>query len=115
MKISHLCKKQCCCKKHVIFLLTGKERKKRFDLIKGFNTFIYDHTLHREIKHFFRYCLQTLRTEGETLNCNIKDCVKVNDKKMIKMLTKVESKRKFRNNERKVIAPCMIYAYFDII
>ena len=50
--------KKCCEDKHVDFLLIGKEGKRHYVLIKGFNTFTYDHTLDCERKHFFRSCLQ---------------------------------------------------------
>ena len=40
--------KQFCEEKHVDLLLIGEEGKRRYLLIKDFNTFMYDHTLHRE-------------------------------------------------------------------
>ena len=39
--------KKCCEEKHVDLLLIGKQGKRHYVLIKGFNTFMYDHTLHR--------------------------------------------------------------------
>ena len=45
-------------------------------------------TLHRGIKHFYRYCLQPLRT-ADILQCHIKDCFKVNGKQTIKIPKKV--------------------------
>ena len=54
--------KKCCEDKHVDLLLIGEEEKKHYVLIKDFNSFMYDHTLHRGRKHFSRYCLQALRT-----------------------------------------------------
>ena len=47
-------------KKHVDLLLIGEEEKRHYVLIKDFNTFMYDHTLHRRRKHFCRYCLHVL-------------------------------------------------------
>ena len=44
-----------------------------------------------EKKHFCRYCLQTFNT-AEILKSNIKDCMKINDKQMIKMPKKGDSK-----------------------
>ena len=38
-------------KRHVDLLLLGEEGKKHYVLIKDFNTFMYDHTLHRRRKH----------------------------------------------------------------
>ena len=49
--------KKCCEENCVDLLLVGKEGKKHNVLIKDFNTFMYDHTLHRGRKHFCRYCL----------------------------------------------------------
>ena len=46
---------------------------------------MYDHTIHRGIKHFCCYCLQAFSTE-EMLKRHIKDCFKVNSKQRIKML-----------------------------
>ena len=54
--------KKCCEDKHVDLLLIGEEEKKHYVLIKDFNSFMYDHTLHPGRKHFSRYCLQALRT-----------------------------------------------------
>ena len=39
-------------KKHVDLLLIGEEDNRHYDLIKYFNTFMYDHTLHRGKKFF---------------------------------------------------------------
>ena len=44
-----------------------------YGLMKYFDTFIYDHTLYRERKHFYHYCLQAFSTE-EILKRHIKDC-----------------------------------------
>ena len=40
----------------------GEEDKNHYALIKDFNTFMYDHTLHRRKKHFSPYCLQEFGT-----------------------------------------------------
>ena len=53
--------KNCCQDKHVDLLLTGKGEKNHYVLIKDFNVFMYDHTLHRERIHFCRYCLLAFR------------------------------------------------------
>ena len=39
-------KKKCCEDKHVDLVLIGEREKKNCVLIKDFNTFMYDHTLH---------------------------------------------------------------------
>ena len=49
--------------KHVDLLLIGEEGKGSHVLIKNFNTFMCDHTLHCERKDFCRYCLQAFNTE----------------------------------------------------
>ena len=38
------CFKKCCKDKHVDLLLIGEQIKRHYVLIKGFNTFVYDHT-----------------------------------------------------------------------
>ena len=48
-------------KKHLHLSLTGEEGKKHYVLFKDFNTFMYDHTLHRGKKHFCYYCIQAFR------------------------------------------------------
>ena len=53
--------KKCFEEKHVDLLLVGEERKNV--LIKDFNTFMYDHTLHRGRKKFCCYCLQDFSTK----------------------------------------------------
>ena len=49
--------------KHVDLLLIREEGKRHYVLIKDFNTIMYDDTLHRGRKHFFRYCLQDSSTQ----------------------------------------------------
>ena len=49
-----------------------------------FNTFIFDHILHRGRKHFCNYWLQAFSTE-EISKTQIKDCFKINGKQRIKM------------------------------
>ena len=40
-----------------------EERKKHYVVIKGCNTFMYDHTLHHIRKRFCRYYLQGISLE----------------------------------------------------
>ena len=68
-----------CEKKHVDLLLSGEEGKRPYVLIKGFNTSMYNHTLHRRRKHFCRYCLQAFNSE-KILKIHFEDCFKINDK-----------------------------------
>ena len=59
-----------------------------YAFIKNFNTFMYDDTLHRGRKYFFRYCFQVVRT-AEILKSHFNDCFKINGKQMIKMPKKM--------------------------
>ena len=43
---------KCCEEKELDLSLIGEEGKRHYVLIKDFNTFMYDHTLHRGKKHF---------------------------------------------------------------
>ena len=81
--------KKCCEEKHVDLLLIGEEGKRHLLLIKDFNTFMYDHTLHRGRKHFCHYFLQAFSTE-EILKCHIKGSFKINGKQNIIMPKKGE-------------------------
>ena len=74
---------------------------------------MYDHLLHLGRKYFCRYCLHAFITE-EILKKHIKNCFKINGKQMIKMPKKGEYV-KFKNFERKVEWPFMIYTDFESI
>ena len=50
-------------KKHVDLLLLEEKGKWYYVLIKHYNTFMYNHTLHRGRKIFCCYCLQAFSTE----------------------------------------------------
>ena len=100
-------------KKNVDLLLIGEEGKRHYVLIKDSNTFMYDHTLHHGKKHFCRYCLESFGTE-ETLKRSINDFFKINGKQRIIMLKKGEHV-KFKNYERKIKSPFIIYADFESI
>ena len=96
--------KKCCEDKHVDSLLIREE---------GFNTFMYDHLLHRGRKHFCHYCLHAFIAE-EILKHHHKDCFKINGKQNIQIPKKSEYVR-FKNYERKIKSPFMIYADFESI
>ena len=55
--------KKCFEEKPVDLLLIGEEGKRHYVLVKDFNTFMYNYTLHCERKHFCRFCLQSYSTE----------------------------------------------------
>ena len=91
--------------------MIGEGEKKHYALTNNFSAFMYDHTLHRERKHFCHYCLQAFRT-AEKLKCHIKDCFKINGKQTIKMPKKAEY-IKFKNCGRKIKSPFVIYVDFE--
>ena len=62
--------------------------------------------LHRRRKHFCRYFLQVFSTK-EILKSQINDCFKINGKQM---MTKKSEYLRFKNYERKIKSPFMIYA-----
>ena len=68
---------------------------------------------HSGRKHFCSYCLHVFITE-EILKHHIKDCFKINGKQRIIMPKKGEYV-KFKNFERKIKSPFMIYADFESI
>ena len=81
---------KCCKDKHVDLLLVAKGEKKHYVLMKDFNTFTYDHTVHRGRKHFCRYCFQAFKT-AETLKRHIIDCFQINGKQRISCLERVNT------------------------
>ena len=94
-------------------LLTGEEGKRHHVLIKDFNTFMCDHTLHRRRKHFCSSYLQAFSSE-EILKRHIEDWLKINDKQRI-IMPKKGKYVKFRNYEREIKSPVIIYAGFESI
>ena len=105
--------KKCCEEKHADLLFAGEGEKQHYVLIKVFNTFMYDRSLHSGRKYFCRYCLHDFITK-EILKRHIKDCFKINDKQRIVMPEKGEYV-KFKNFERTIKSPFMIYADFESI
>ena len=71
-----------CEEKHVDLLLIGDGEIKHV-LIIDFNTFMYDHSLHRGRKNLCHYCLPAFITE-ETLKRHVRYCYKIN-RQTIKM------------------------------
>ena len=95
-----------------LFLISG-EGKKHYIVIKDLDRFIYDHTLLRERKHFWRYCLQAFST-AEILKSRVNDCFKINGKQMIK-LPKIGEYIRFEHYHRKTKALFMTYTDFESI
>ena len=85
-------------RRYVDLLLIEEESKMRYVLIKGFSTFMYDHTLNRGRKHFRYYYLQAFSPK-EKVKYRINGCFKTNPKQRIKM-TKNGEYVKFKNHER---------------
>ena len=104
--IQSMCQK--CEGKLVDLSMIGEKGKRHNVLIKNFNTFMYDHTLHCGRKHFCHYCLQAFSTE-EILKRHIKDCFKINGKQIVIMPKKGEYV-KFKNYEIKLKPPFIIFA-----
>ena len=75
---------------------------------------MYDHSLHRGRKHFCRYCLQAFSTEEILLKRHIKNCFKINGKRRI-IMPKNGEYIKFKNYERKITSPFIIYADFESV
>ena len=71
---------------------------------------MYDHNLNPGKKHFCCYCLQAFSTE-EILKRHIKDFLKINGKQRI-ILPKDDEYVKFRNYDREIQSPFIIYADF---
>ena len=92
-------------------MLKEEKGRRRYVLSKDFNTLMYDHTLHRERKHFCCSYLQAFFTE-ETFKLHIKDFFKSNFKQSIIMPKKAEH-AKFKTYERKIKLLFMIYVDFD--
>ena len=72
---------------------------------------MHDHALHCGKKYFCRYCLQALITE-EIRKLGINDCFKINGKQRI-ITPKNGEYVKFKNYERKIKSPFIIYADFQ--
>ena len=77
-------------KRYVDLLLIEKEDQSSYVLIKDFNTFMYNQTLHHDGKIFCRYCLQSL-TIAKVLTNHVNDCFEINGTQMIKMAKKCET------------------------
>ena len=109
----YVSKKKCCEEKHAYLVLIEVKENRHYVVIKKFNTFMYDHTLHCRKKHFWRYSLQTFSTE-EILKCHIKDCFEINSKQKNKM-PKTGEYVKFKNYGRKLKSPSIIHGDFEWI
>ena len=87
--------------------MIGQEGKRQYVLIKDYNTFMWSYITSRK-KTFCWYCLQAFSSEG-ILKSRIKDCCKINGKQRTIMLKKGEYV-KFKNSERQIKSPFIVYA-----
>ena len=62
--------------KDVDLLLIREEGKKHNILIKDFNSFMYNHRVHRGPKHFCRHCLQGFGL-AEILKIHVNVCFEI--------------------------------------
>ena len=69
---------------YVGLIFIEEKGKKHYVLVKDFNTFLYDQTLHCKRKHTCCYCLQAFYTE-EILKSHVNECFEINGKQMIRM------------------------------
>ena len=66
-------------KRHVNLSLIEEKDQCHYVLIKDFNTFIYNQTLHHDRKHFCCYCLQSFSTAQIQERC-VNDYFEINGK-----------------------------------
>ena len=90
-----------------------EEDQFHYVLIKDFNTFTYNQTLHHGRKHFCSYYSQSFDT-AQIWERQDNYHFEVNGKQMIKIVKKAGFV-KFKNYTRKVKSPFRIYADFERI
>ena len=81
---------------HIELLLVTKDENKHYVLIKDFDKFMFNQTIHEYRKHFCMYCLQCFSSE-RVLNNHKENCIQVNGTQAIKMPTKDNNILKFNN------------------
>ena len=95
------------------FLIT-KDEKKHYNLIKDFNTFMYNQSKHKERKHFCMYCLQCFSSERVLAN-HVNNCSTINGVQAINIPKQGENILKFNNFHKQLPVPFVIYADFVAI
>ena len=95
-------------------LLITEDENKHYVLIKDFNRMMYNKTKHKEKKHFCMYCLQNFSTEQILLK-HKDNCMVVNGKQAIRMPKKGENILQFKNHQKQMPAPFVIYADFEAV
>ena len=94
-------------------LLISEDENKHYCLIKDFNRFMYRKTRNKNKKHFCMHCLQCFSKE-EILLKHKEVCIEINGVQSIKM-PEVGSKIEFKNFNKQMQAPFVIYADFEAI
>ena len=69
--------------KDMLFITDRRKNQFHSGLVKNFNTFMYNQTLHRDRKHFCCYCSQFFTT-AQILERHANDYFEINDKQLIK-------------------------------
>ena len=95
-------------------LLTTKDEKKHYVLIKDFNAFMYNQSKHKERMHFYMYCLQCFSSERILAN-HVNNCLTINGAQAINMPKQGENILKFNNFHKQLPVPFVIYADFEAI
>ena len=94
-------------------LLISDDEKNHYVYIKNFNRFMYRKTRNKNKKHFCMHCLQCFSKE-EILLKHKEVCIEINGEQSIKM-PEVGSKIEFKNYNKQMQAPFVIYADFEAI
>ena len=70
-------------------MIDKKDGHSHYVLIKDFDIFMYNQTLHGDINHFCCYCLHSFST-AQILERHVNDCFEINGKQIIEMAKKVK-------------------------
>ena len=70
---------------------------------------MYNHTLHREIKHFCCCCCLQAFSTIEILKNHVNDCIKINSKQIIKLKDKYVT---FKNYKKRIKSTFKNYTNF---
>ena len=94
--------------------LITKDENKHYVLIKDFNKFMYNHTKHKERKHFCMFCLQCFSSE-KVLTNHKENCIQLNGKQAVQMPDKDNNILKFNNYHKQLPVSFVICADFEAI
>ena len=99
--------------RHVNLLLIGNGVKQHYCLIRDLNRFLSSQTKHDGETHFCPYCLHGF-TRAELLNDHMPYC-RPHGPQKIKMPTDKDKWLKFKNYEKQLSSPFVIYADFECL